>query len=131
MRTSLSTLSSAPAALGAAKDEDKDEVYKRSWKQLQAKDEDESDFDAEEFVDTEARKMADAIIASVGRPLVGNPDITAKALRMISEHLPRVLIEEWLDIVEEVLLEQAEETSEKVAEAFQEAFKLFRSEQEL
>ena len=50
---------------------------------------------------------------------------------MISEHLPRVRIEEWLDIVEEVLLEQAEETSEKVAEAFQEAFKLFRSEQEL
>ena len=118
-------------ALGAAKDEEeKDEVYKRSWKQLQAKDKDENDFDAEEFVDTEARKMADAIIASVGRPLVGNPDITAKALRMISEHLPRVLIEEWFEDVESVLLEQAEEASEEVADAFREAFQRLRSVQE-
>ena len=66
-----------------AKDkDDKDEAFdwSCSWSELQrkAKEEDSRDFDAEEFRDTEARKMATAITAHVGRSLVGNPDITAK-----------------------------------------------------
>ena len=45
-------------------------VYEKSWRRLQKKDDEDKDFDAEEFVDTEARKMASAIMASVGRSLV-------------------------------------------------------------
>ena len=49
---------------------------------------------------------------------------------MVSEHLPRALIMEWFEAVEEVLLEEAEDTSEEVADAFREAFKQYRTVQE-
>jgi hypothetical protein len=81
-----------------------------SWGEIQrkAKDEDDTDFDSEEFCEAQARKLAHEIVTKVSVNLVGNPDVTARALRMISEHLPRVLIEEWIEDVEDVLLEQAE-----------------------
>ena len=49
----------------------------------------------EDFRNEQARKMADQIMAKVKVNLTANPDITAIALRMIGEELPRALIEEW------------------------------------
>ncbi len=60
-----------------------------------------------EFREEAARKMADQILKAVGMNLTANPDITALALGMISEELPRALIEEWTFEVRDVLIQQA------------------------
>ncbi len=49
----------------------------------------------DDYRDKYARKMADQIMSKVSMNLTANPDITAKALAMISEGLPHSLIEEW------------------------------------
>ena len=67
--------------------------------------------------------MADQIMAKVGMNLTANPDITAMALRMISEELPRALIEEWEEEVVEVLIGQTRDAgSEEAERALREAF---------
>jgi hypothetical protein len=71
---------------------------------------------SEEFRDEHARKMADQIMSKVGMNLTANPDITAKALAMISEELPRALIEEWPEAVMEVLIQQARDANSEDAE---------------
>ena len=48
--------------------------------------------------------------------ITANPDITALALTMISEELPRALIEEWSEEVMEVLIQQAREANSENAE---------------
>jgi hypothetical protein len=55
--------------------------------------------------------------------LTANPDITAKALAMISEELPRALIEEWQEEAMEVFIQRARdldsvETEQGLAKAF-------------
>jgi ParB-like nuclease domain len=69
-----------------------------------------------EYRDEHARKMADQIMSKVGMNLTANPDITAKALAMISEELPRALIEQGMDDVMEVLIQQAREVDSEDAE---------------
>jgi hypothetical protein len=55
--------------------------------------------------------------------LTANPDITARALQMISEELPRALIEEWAQEVLEVLVQQARDArSQDAEEALNQAF---------
>ena len=67
--------------------------------------------------------MADQIMAKVKINLTANPDITAIALRMISEELPRALIEEWQEETKEVLIGQAQDLeSEEAERAFKEGF---------
>jgi hypothetical protein len=46
-------------------------------------------------------------MSKVGINLTTNPDITAKALAMISEELPYALIGEWEDKIREVFLQRA------------------------
>jgi hypothetical protein len=77
----------------------------------------------EEFRSEHARKMAEQIMAKVGMNLTANPDITAMALRIISEELPRALIEEWEEDVMEVLIGLARDAeSEEAERALNEAF---------
>jgi hypothetical protein len=77
----------------------------------------------EEFRDEYARKLADQIMSKVGMNLIQNPDITAKALAMISDGLPRALIEEWNDEVMAALIDQAREVgSEEAEQALKVAF---------
>jgi ParB-like nuclease domain len=79
---------------------------------------------SEEFRDEHARKMADQIMSKVRMNLTANPDITARALAMISEELPRALIEEWQEEVREVLIEEARDAnSEEAEEALRNAFR--------
>jgi hypothetical protein len=70
----------------------------------------------DEYRDEYARKMADQIMAKVSMNLTANPDITARALAMISEGLPHALIEEWRSDAMEVLLEQARAADSEEAE---------------
>ena len=67
--------------------------------------------------------MADQIMSKVGMNLTANPDITALALTMISEELPRALIEEWIGEAMEVFIQQAREAkSEEAEQALRDAF---------
>ena len=72
---------------------------------------------SDEFREEYARKMADQIMSKVGMNLTENPDITAIALSMISEELPRALIEEWKGQVVEVLIQQARDANSEDAES--------------
>jgi hypothetical protein len=83
---------------------------------------------SDEFRSEYASKMADQIMAKVGMNLTENPDITAMALSMISEELPRALIEEWTQEVMEVLFDQAKEAnSEDAEQALTSAFEALRA----
>lgn len=54
-------------------------------------------FDSAAWLEAEAQKMVDRLRkANLGPNLTKQPEITARALRMISDNLPRALIEEWL-----------------------------------
>jgi hypothetical protein len=77
----------------------------------------------DDFRDEWARRLADQIMAKVGTNLTANPDITAMALRMISEQLPRALIEEWMEEVVDALIQQARDCDSEDAErALKQAF---------
>ncbi len=91
---------------------------------------------SDEFRNEHARKMADQIMAKVRMNLTANPDITAMALAMISEQLPRALIEEWIGDAMEVLIERAkaansEETEEALRHAFAQLDSVWGAEPEL
>ncbi len=78
---------------------------------------------SDDFRDEHARKLADQIMSKVHINLIANPDITARALAMISEELPRALIEEWEEEVMEVLLQRARDIDNEDAQrALSEAF---------
>ncbi len=78
---------------------------------------------SDEFRDEHARKMAEQIMSKVGMNLTANPDITAKALAMISEELPRALIDEWEEEAIEVFIQKAQEANNDEAErALKDAF---------
>jgi hypothetical protein len=78
---------------------------------------------SDEFRNEHARKLADQIMSKVGINLTANPDITAKALAMISEELPRALIEEWQEEAMEVFIQRARDVdSEEAEQALAKAF---------
>ena len=90
-----------------------------SWREALGKAREETiDYDpgTEDFRNEQARKMADQIMAKVSINLTANPDITAIALRMISEELPRALLEEWEEEAVEVLIGQARDAGSEEAE---------------
>jgi ParB-like nuclease domain len=79
---------------------------------------------SDDFRDEHARKLADQIMSKVRINLTANPDITARALAMISEELPRALIEEWQGQAMEVFVQQARDANNEEAErALEEAFR--------
>ena len=86
---------------------------------------------SDEFRDAYARKLAEQIKSKIGMNLIKNPDITAKALAMISEALPRALIEEWSDEAKEALIDEAQEANcEEAERALKDAFALLESARE-
>jgi hypothetical protein len=75
--------------------------------------------------------MADQIMSKVHMNLTANPDITAMALAMISEALPRALIEHWEEDAMEVFLQEAREVESEEAEvALREAFERLNAARE-
>jgi ParB-like chromosome segregation protein Spo0J len=105
-----------------AKNDDDTELpedpYRLSWKEsLRTQRDKAGEYEpGEEFRNEHARKMADQIMSKVRMNLTANPDITAMALRMISEQLPRALIEEWEQEAIDVLIQQARDADSEDAE---------------
>jgi hypothetical protein len=60
----------------------------------------------EDWLEKEAQKLARQLLRNVGRGFVDRPDVTARALEIISPGLPSALMSEWLpmarDLVESV-----------------------------
>jgi ParB-like chromosome segregation protein Spo0J len=79
-----------------ADQEHKDDASELSWAQARmalAGIEIEVD---DEWKQKEAQKLVDALLkAKIGQGLMKHPDITARALSMINERLPRTLVWEW------------------------------------
>jgi len=63
-----------------------------------------------------AQKLAQQLIKNVGVDFVRGTDITARALEIIDEALPRALVSEWIDIAQEVLLAAVREENNEKAE---------------
>jgi hypothetical protein len=80
----------------------------------------------DEWKEKKARKLAGQLMKCGS--LTKDPEITAKALRMISSNLPEMLVSEWRFTAGEVLVEHAREFSEdagdRLAEALEAAFAL-------
>jgi ParB-like nuclease domain len=79
---------------------DKDELMKLTWAQArplwQGKTGDLGDFDRDEWKQHKAQEVVDLIRKhNVAKGLLDDPEVTALALRMLSEKLPERLIEEW------------------------------------
>lgn len=86
---------------------------------------------SDEFRDEHARKLADQIMSKVHINLTANPDITARALAMISEALPRALIEHWEQDAMEVFIQGAREVdSEEAEKALRVAFERLNAARE-
>lgn len=75
-----------------------------------------------DWKEKKARKLAKQLIHNVGTGFVRDADITARALEIVDENLPRALVYEWLDIAEDVLVEVAREQSNEWAEELLRAF---------
>jgi|SRR5262245_22150810 len=76
----------------------------------------------DDWAEKRAQKLAKQLIHNVGTGFVKDPDITARALEIISEDLPRALIYEWLDTAEDVLVEVVREENNEEAEELLLAF---------
>ncbi|WP_158091530.1 ParB N-terminal domain-containing protein [Bradyrhizobium canariense] len=69
----------------------------------------EPSFDRDEWVDVQAQKLVELLRkANLGVNLTKDAEITARALRLISDGLPRALIEEWSVEEAEAISEIAE-----------------------
>jgi hypothetical protein len=90
-----------------------------SWAETLGKQRDEeADYrpGTDDFRDQYARKLADQIMSKVSINPTANLDITARALAMISEELPRALIEEWQEQAMEAFIQQARDANSDEAE---------------
>jgi hypothetical protein len=92
---------------------DKDELLKLTWAQArplwQGKTGDLGDFDRDEWKQQKAQEVVDLIRKhNVAKGLLDDPEVTALALRMLSEKLPERLIEEWAGDHPELIAQLAE-----------------------
>ncbi len=71
------------------------EVKKMSWDQGE-------EFDYDEYALKKARKLAEELTKKSSVHFANNPDILALALEIISDRLPRALVEQWRVIALEV-----------------------------
>jgi hypothetical protein len=65
------------------------------------------DMEHEEWMDQAAQKMADQILKNLGGTLPKRLDVLARALEKIDDGLPKVLVEEWIDVACHVVQERA------------------------
>jgi hypothetical protein len=75
------------------------------------------DNDLEDWREEKARKMAEYI--RKGPSLLEHPEVTARALEMVSGQLPELLVDQWARDVIERLLAEAEAASPDKEAAFQ------------
>jgi hypothetical protein len=61
--------------------------------------------DPDDWDQREAHQLAKQILKNVGRTFVARPDITARALEIISPGLPAALVSEWLPVAREIIEE--------------------------
>jgi ParB/Sulfiredoxin domain len=76
---------------------DPDEIRRSTWKRArQVANGNAEDQNREDWIETEAQKLVDAIInAKLGARLIKNTDITALALAKLAPGLPDALMAEW------------------------------------
>ena len=81
-----------------------------SWRAARAlRKGEEPNFDRDEWIEAEAQKLVDLLRkANLGVNLTKDAEITARALRLMSDGLPRALIEEWSVEEAEAISEIAE-----------------------
>lgn len=66
------------------------------------------DFDYDEHAYRKAEKLAKEIMKKSSVHFANSPDIVALALQMISETLPRALVEQWYPLAEELVEERSQ-----------------------
>lgn len=76
------------------------EVKRMAWKQ-------DDDFDYDEYALKRATKLAKEFTHKSSVHLADNPDILALALELISDRIPRALVERWPEIAQEVAEEHS------------------------
>jgi len=97
--------------------------WRRAWSDYQRQLVPENDTGRnDDWREKKAQKLAKQMIKNVGVGFVRDTDITARALEIIDENLPKALIYEWLDTAEEVLVEVVGEENNEQAEQFLRAF---------
>lgn len=89
--------------------DDKPDLMELTWEQArrlwQGKTNDLGDFDRDEWKQQKAQEVVDLIRKHhVAKGLLDHPEVTALALRMLSEKLPERLIEEWAGDHPELIL---------------------------
>jgi hypothetical protein len=99
--------------LNARKDVDRDDLMKLTWMQArhlwEGKTLDTDNFDRDDWKQRQAQAVVDLIRKhNVAKGLLDDPEVTALALRMLSEKLPERLIEEWAGDHPELIAELAE-----------------------
>jgi hypothetical protein len=95
--------------------------WRRAWSAYQMQLVPDSDARHEDWQEEKAQKLAKQLIKNVGVGFVRDPDITARALEIIDENLPKALVYEWLEIAEDVLLEVVQEDNNEDAEKLRRA----------
>jgi hypothetical protein len=100
------------------------EAAKVSWSSARAlqfkKDKDaRGDLD---WVDRKAQKLAEQLVRNVGPGFVRDVDITARALEIIDEDLPRALVYEWFETAKAVVVDSLCEENPHLASDVERAF---------
>jgi hypothetical protein len=99
--------------LSERKGADRDDLMKLTWTQArplwEGKTMDTDSFDRDDWKQQKAQEVVDLIRRhNVAKGLLDDPEVTALALRMLSENLPERLIEEWAGDHPELISELAE-----------------------
>jgi hypothetical protein len=107
------TMRQAWRELNERKGADKDDLMKLTWAQArplwEGKTGDLGDFDRDDWKQQKAQEVVDLIRRhNVAKGLLDDPEVTALALRMLSESLPERLIEEWAGDHPELIADLAE-----------------------
>jgi hypothetical protein len=89
----------------------RDMVRDKTWKEVLANRSSKEGTNSEDWFEERAQKLAEQMLKNAGPGVVRDPDITARALEIISDKLPDGLIRAWLDrareIVDEITRDEA------------------------
>ena len=80
-----------------------DKAVGLSWKKARRLHYRDAEEDPDDWDQRKAQQLAKQLLRNVGSTFVARPDITARALEIISPGMPSALINEWLPIAREVL----------------------------
>jgi hypothetical protein len=103
---------------------DKPEAAKYPWRRARAYEfgSDTMETNNRDWWEEKAQKLAKQLVKNVGVGFVRDTDITARALEIVNDELPRALIYEWLDTAKEVLVDVVREDNNTLADSLLTAF---------